>query len=190
MVESDGELKRAKAIVIARLEFLKKYNGTKIEEWERKDFEIYYMKYAFETYLREVLKVDKVEITDINDPGLRQYMEEFHPRFYHLVALYGSPLELVNLKKEVKNISQATAKIDFISECSASSGKTLNKKVLLSMQVSSLKAMCSKLFKVEVINQKLAYRGPVDTQEYPLDEDFRTLSFFSMADGGKIFVRD
>ena len=58
------------------------------------------------------------------------------------------------------------------------------------MSVSSLKAMCSKLFKVEVIKQKLTYRGLEDTMEYPLDEDFRTLSFFSMADGGKIYIRD
>jgi hypothetical protein len=62
--------------------------------------------------------------------------------------------------------------------------------VLLSMTVAALKAMCSKLFKVEVINQSLSYRGPEDTREYPLDEPQRQLSFFSMADGGKIYVRE
>ena len=117
-------------------------------------------------------------------------MDEFHPRFYQLVEMYGSPIEMVNLKKEVKNIAQGAAKIEFIGECSTAEGKVITKKVLLTMTVSSLKAMCSKLFKVEVINQKLFYRGLEDTQEYPLDEDERTLSFFSMADGGKIYVRD
>jgi hypothetical protein len=97
---------------------------------------------------------------------------------------------MVSLKKEVKNISGGAAKVEFISECSATNGKTLTKKLLLSMSVSALKAMCSKLFKVEVINQKLFYRAVDDTQEYPLDEDFRTLSFFSMADGTKIIVRE
>lgn len=53
MIEQDKDLKRAKSIAVARLQFLKKYNGTKIEEWERKDFEIYYMKNAYETYLRQ-----------------------------------------------------------------------------------------------------------------------------------------
>ena len=68
------------------------------------------------------------------------------------MQLYGSPIDLVNLKKEVKNISGGSAKVEFHSECAATNGKTLTKKVLLSMSVSALKAMCSKLFKVEVIN--------------------------------------
>lgn len=61
-------------------------------------------------------------------------------------------MDLVNLKKDVKNISGGAAKIEFISECASTSGKTLTKKVLLTMSVSALKAMVSKLFKVEVIN--------------------------------------
>lgn len=108
MIEKDEAYKRAKGIVIARLQFLKKYNGTKIEEYERKDFEIYYMKNAFETYLREVLKVEKEEdrtVMDIEDPEISKYMLENHPRFYQLVEMYGSPIEMVNLKKEVKNIA-------------------------------------------------------------------------------------
>jgi hypothetical protein len=168
MNEQDKELKRNKGIAISRLQFLKKYNGTKIEEWERKDFEIYYMKSAYETYLREILKVEKEEdrkVTDIHDvdSDLSKYMEEFHPRFYQLVQIYGSPVDLVNLKQEVKSISGGAAKIELISECSATNGKTMSKKLLLSMSVSALKAMCSKLFKVEVINQKLSYRAVDDT---------------------------
>lgn len=38
-----------------------------------------------------------------------------HPRFYELVQKYGSPLDLVNLKKEGKNISQTSAKILLIN---------------------------------------------------------------------------
>jgi len=46
---------RERQFAIARLEFLKKYNGTRIEEPERRDYEIFYMKNAFETYLRDIL---------------------------------------------------------------------------------------------------------------------------------------
>lgn len=53
-----------------------------------------------------------------------------------------------------------------------------------------MKAMCSKLFKVDLLKVELFYRGPEDTQDYPLDEEFRQLSFYSMADGGKIMVRE
>jgi len=57
------------------------------------------------------------------------------------------------------------------------------------MSVTDLKAMCSKLFKIDVLDQSLSYWGPEDTQEYPLDDDFRQLTFYSMADEGKIMVR-
>ena len=68
-------------------------------------------------------------------------------------------------------------------------GKLVNKKLLLSMTVNALKAMCSKLFKGDMLSLRLEYRGVEDTQEYPLDEEFRQLSFYSMADGGKITVK-
>ena len=41
------------------------------------------------------------------------------------------------------------------------------------MTVTALKAMCSKLFKVDVLSLKLLYRGLEDTQDYELDEEFR-----------------
>lgn len=57
------------------------------------------------------------------------------------------------------------------------------------MTVTQLRAMISKLFKVDVLHQELLYRGLEDTQDYPIDEDFRQLSFYSMADGGKIMIK-
>ena len=68
--------------------------------------------------------------------------------------------------------------------------KILSKKLLLGMSVAQLKAMCSKLFKVEVINQKLVYVEEGYEGEYVFDEDHRQLSFFSIKDGGKIIVRE
>lgn len=43
-------------------------------------------------------------------------MNEHHPRFYELVHLYGSPLDMVNLKKEGKNIAQTAASLSLICE--------------------------------------------------------------------------
>lgn len=68
-------------------------------------------------------------------------------------------------------------------------GKTLEKRLLLTMTVADLKAMCSKMFKIEVLAQLLTYRGETDTQEYQLDEEQRMLSFFSLKDGDKVFVK-
>lgn len=172
------------------MEFLTKFNGTKIEGYERKDFELFYLKIAYETYLREVLKCKDekdIKVTSIDDEGLQAYALEFHPRFYQLAQIYGSPLEMVNLKTEGKNIAQLSAKMDLIYE---TTGKTLTKKLLFSMTITALKAMVAKIFKVNPLEQSLYYHGPEDTMDYPLDEEYRQLSFYSMAEGGKIIIRD
>ena len=99
--------------------------------------------------------------------------------------MYGSPLEIgVTLKKEGTNIASTSAKIRLTG---VATGKSLEKKLLLSMTVKELKAMCAKLFKVEVIKSKLFYKFE-DSHEYELDEELRTLSFYSITDGGEVRV--
>ena len=105
--EADEARKRSKAVVIGRNEFLKKYNGGSIEPSERKDFELYYLKSAYEHYLRVILQVkdDKDRKVDsLDDEGLLAYVSEYHHRFFELVSIYGSPLGMVNITKEGKNI--------------------------------------------------------------------------------------
>jgi len=51
--------------------------------------------------------------------------------------------------------------------------KTVSKKLLKTMTVSALKAMISKLFKVEVLAQNLEYKGLEDENYLPIDEDHR-----------------
>ena len=72
--EFEEEVNKAKCIAISKLEFLKKYNGTKITENERKDVELFYMKYALETYLKEVLVVEDEKdrkLDDLDDPNFQ-----------------------------------------------------------------------------------------------------------------------
>ena len=49
--------------------------------------------------------------------------------------------------------------------------------------------MCAKLFKVEVTQQTLIYVEDGFEGEYDFDEEYRQLSFYSIKDGGTIFVR-
>ena len=163
-------------MAIGRLEFLKKYNGTAVEAEERKDCDLFYMKVAYETYLKEILKVEKDadrKVESLEDEGLVAYVTEFHPRFYQLVHMYGSPLDMVNIKKEATNIAATAAKMELISYLPKTEGKVLEKKLLLTMTVTALKAMCSKMFKEDVLNISLEYRGLEDVQDYPLDEEYR-----------------
>ena len=70
--EFEEEVNKAKCIAISKLEFLKKYNGTKISENERKDVELFYMKYTLETYLKEVLVVEEEKdrkLDDLDEPN-------------------------------------------------------------------------------------------------------------------------
>lgn len=111
-------------------------------------------------------------------------MNENHPRFYELVEVYGSPVEIVSLKKEGTNIASTSAKLKLVSEIH---GKILEKKLLLSMTVKDLRAMCGKLFKLEILRVRLIYHFE-ECEPYELDDELRQLSFYSMSDGGKVVV--
>ena len=117
-------------------------------------------------------------------------MQKNHPRFFALVEKFGSPLETVSIQKEGTNISNSTAKVTLISEVPATQGKTLEKKLLLSMTVAALKNVCAKLFQVETLRVSLVYKEDGYDNEFLFDEDQRQLSFFSVKDGGRIYVRE
>ena len=70
--------------------------------------------------------------------------------------MYGSPLDMVNLKKEGKNIAQTSAKIEFVNMLEEN-GKNYTKKMLLTMTLTDLKAVVSKLFKKDVLEMELTY---------------------------------
>ena len=70
----------------------------------------------------------------------------------------------------------------------ATNGKTLKKKLLLSMTVGNVKALCAKLFKAEILAQKLTYFDSVSGISYELEEDLRQLSFYGLCDGGQVTV--
>ena len=58
------------------------------------------------------------------------------------------------------------------------------------MTVNQLKAMCAKLFKIEVTEQTLMYVEEGVEGEFDFEEEYRQLSFYSIKDGGKIYVRN
>jgi hypothetical protein len=153
--DADQERKQQNQyIAIAKIEFLNSFNGSKINEFERKDAEIYYLKHAYLTYLRDVLQAkegQEQQVESLDDPGLGTYVAECHPRFFELAQTYGSPIGLVSLKSQKNNIARVAAQIELASEVHATQGKVLKKKLLLTMTVTQLKSMCSKLFKADLL---------------------------------------
>ena len=61
------------------MQYLKNLNGSAIEEGERKDAEIIYMRKVYEEYIREQKIEHKLEL---NDEALMRFMDENHPRWY------------------------------------------------------------------------------------------------------------
>jgi hypothetical protein len=172
----------ARNTVISRMQFLKNVNGSEVEMGERRDAELHYLKRSYEEYLQANGFTTKVELLD---EALMKHMNDTHPRWYELVEVYGSPLEIgVTLKKEGTNIASTSAKIKLIG---VATGKCLEKKLLLTMTVKELKAMCAKLFKVEILKSRLSYKFE-DSHEYELDDELRTLSYYSITDGGEVRV--
>lgn len=178
---------RSREYVIARNQFLTQLNGTVFSENERRDCELFYLKQSFKDFLKSK---QLVSISNLEDEALCAYMNELHPRWFTLVEKFGSPLDTVSLQKEGTNIQNSTAKVELISEVESSKGKVLSKKLLLTMTVSALKSVCSKLFKVEALRVQLVYTEDGFEGEYLFDEDQRQLSFFSVKDGGRIIVRE
>lgn len=99
--------------IAARCQFLIEINGSEITENQRKDFELYYVKLAYEEYLTTFGLKEKVE--DLHAEQVSQFMAERHPRFYELVEVYGSPVDLVDMKKAGSNIASGSATVHIIS---------------------------------------------------------------------------
>jgi len=66
------EIASNKLLAVGRIEFLKRYNGGEINETERRDSEIYYMKNSYQVFVNTFKIADK-EMT-IDHPQLLEYM--------------------------------------------------------------------------------------------------------------------
>ena len=129
------------------------------------------MKLTFKQFLQTLNESDK--ITELEDQRLGAFVIKDHPRFYQLCELYGSPVGTVKAQEQKTNLDANSAKVQLISDVEGTRGKTLNKKLLLSMTVAQLKAMCSKLFKIEVIHQSLMYMEEGFEGTFDFDEEQR-----------------
>ena len=125
---------RAREIAIARVQFVWTFNGSTLEESHRRDYEIYYMKDAYRQFLEAI--GDQASPTCLEDERVSIYMIANHSRFFQLCEKFGSPIGMVQIQKEMNMLSNSSAKVEIISEVEATKGKSLNKKLLLTMSVA------------------------------------------------------
>lgn len=167
---------------IARIAKLESINGSVLKETERRDSEIVYVRESYEKFLAES-KADPRTMT-IEDPKLVEYMVLENPRWFALAEQYGNPIEMIREMQDLANtsLSKQSAKVELVGP-----GRAVSKKLLVVMTVKALRAMCGKLFKAPDVSEVvLVYE--VEDFSYVLEEDMRQLSFYGVADGGRIKV--
>lgn len=171
--------------IIARIAQLKFLNGTEIKPIERKDAEIVYIRKSYEEFIK--LNDNKQALGE-TDQKLKHFMANVHPRWYELIDKFGSPIEMVSLKQDVAASKMQSNSASLILKCGDK--KPLAKKLILSTTIATLKSICSKLFKVEVIKQSLSYQEKGKAFTCELDDNLKQLSFYGVSDGGTIEIKE
>jgi len=106
---------KARECAIARVQFVRTFNGAPIEDIDRKDNETVYVNDCLRKcllfYKTQAAPSEEVaDFTELDDPRLIAFMKP-HPRWYELVELYGNPLGTIKLVNEKHNIATSSAKV-------------------------------------------------------------------------------
>ena len=204
--------KYTREMLIARVSHLRRGNGTPVTKAERRDAEIVYTHRAYAEYIalkgeEESKLVTQVDIAnnginegnipnnngvgnkEIEDVGV--WMQKLHPRWTYLCTVYGNPSEMIKNSKDIAGGSLDINSVLLNLECHVPGkfeGKKVQKKLPLTITISTLKGILSKLFKVPVKLQKLVYREEGIEVKYDIDDNLRELAFYTVSTGGILMV--
>ncbi|KAM7419940.1 hypothetical protein PAMA_016847 [Pampus argenteus] len=178
LVSSDGNVRTANQLLIAKLGQVVVLNGCEIHAEDRRGAELDYIKMFGEEWLKA--------------GGRSQPSRQFtcqHPRYLSLIDKYGAPEEGELKKPEPFALKNQLLKIMFVFPDDANR-KPVEKKLPASMVVQKVKGLLYRLLKVPAADLKLTYTSPkmVGT-EFEIDSDLKTLQFYSIEDGDQVLVR-
>ncbi|KAM7394802.1 hypothetical protein PAMP_021584 [Pampus punctatissimus] len=178
LVSSDGNVRTANQLLIAKLGQVVILNGCEIHAEDRRGAELDYIKMFGEEWLKA--------------GGQSQPSTQFtcqHPRYLSLIDKYGAPEEGELKKPEPFALKNQLLKIMFVFPDDANR-KPIEKKLPASMVVQKVKGLLYRLLKVPAADLKLTYTSPkmVGT-EFEIDSDLKTLQFYSIEDGDQVLVR-
>ncbi|XP_031552493.1 tubulin-specific chaperone E-like [Actinia tenebrosa] len=168
--------------LIARISSVKTVNGSPVTEKERLAAERAYIKKYAKDWFDAGGKVDNYDANKLTT----EFVEK-HPRYAELARVHGIP------DSEVHQKTAATLKESLIAltfKCpDDSSKKVLTKKLPGTMTIGKLKGLLYRLYKVDSADQKLSYLDTKNDREIQLDDDLRSLSFYSVVQGDTLYVR-
>lgn len=175
---SDGNHRTCTQLLIAKLPRVSLLNGTKVEAEDRRGAELDYIKLFGEEWLKA--------------GGRSQLSPDFirdHPRYQALVQKYGAPEDGELKKPQPFALKNQLLKISFVFPDDAER-KRVVKKLPASMELQKVKGLLHRLLKVPPTDLRLSYSSPkmVGT-EFQLDNDLKSLQFYSIEDGDTVLVR-
>ncbi|KAG5892920.1 hypothetical protein JTB14_006235 [Gonioctena quinquepunctata] len=157
-------------IIVARIEKLKKLNGRRILDEEKRGAEYDYIK----KYGLEWLKV--------RNTSDEENFQKGHNRFSELINKYGAPEESELIIQP--NILDC-ALINLAIKCG---DKTLKKKLPPAILIQKLIMLIQKTFKLQERPTLTYISGPKQDIRISLDDEMKELGFYSIRDGDVIIV--
>ncbi|XP_066452109.1 tubulin-specific chaperone E isoform X2 [Eleutherodactylus coqui] len=163
VMDSDKNSETIRQLVIAKISRLKVLNRIEILPQERKGAELDYRK----IFGNEWLKSGGNQNSDMNNPSMEFLIE--HPRYSELLEKYGA-LDDAEIKQP-----QPFA---------------LKNQLLNSMTVQKVKGLLYRLIKVPGSELKLSYESSkMEGKEIQLENDLKSLQFYSLENGDCVLVR-
>lgn len=175
---SDGNHRTLNQLLIASLPRVSLLNGTEVQAEDRRGAELDYIKLFGEAWLKA--------------GGRSQLSPNFvadHPRYPDLVQKYGAPEEGELKKPQPFALKNQLLKISFLFP-DDTERKRIEKKLPASMELQKVKGLLHRLLKIPTTDLSLSYSSPkmVGT-EFQLDNDLKSLQFYSIEDGDTVLVR-
>lgn len=175
---SDGNHRTCTQLLIAKLPRVSLLNGTKVESEDRRGAELDYIKLFGEAWLQS--------------GGRGQLNPDFiteHPRYQDLIQKYGAPEEGELKKPQPFALKNQLLKVSFVFP-DDTERKHIEKKLPASMELQKVKGLLHRLLKIPTSNLSLSYTSPkmVGT-EFQLDNDLKSLQYYSIENGDKVLVR-
>ena len=167
-------------------------NGSILKKYERKDCEIFYLRKTFEDYFKATNT--KYYEYDFND-FLTNYCKIDHPSIPRLLKIYGNPFEMDPNAKKEQNAPVVQKNMMLILKITALYGPFLGKDPIKkkfpdSTTIVNLKGFLAKFLNVSSEKMVVYYKNPNQGAEpmEVLEEELKSLAFYSVVDGGELFV--
>lgn len=182
IVECEKNAKTVRQLIIAKLGGLKVLNRTEISTDERKGAELDY---------RKKFGKDWLKAGGSRDPANNTPDKEFcaeHPRYQVLLEMYGVPEEAEMEQQKLFALKDQLLVLSI--KCPDNPDqKLLEKKLPESMTIQKVRGLLHRLLRVPDAELKLTYVSSKMDMEIDMDNDLKSLSYYSVESGDCILVR-